>query len=68
MYAKAAIVTDREIGPFQIAQEILQRGLKRSLVIGENLSYANEQIHQLQPEQRSNNNDMNVVVILNERC
>lgn len=51
---KVAMVTDREIGPFQIAQEILQRGLKRSLVIGENLSYANEQIHQLQPEQVNN--------------
>lgn len=65
---KVAMVTDREIGPFQIAQEILQRGLKRSLVIGENLSYPDEQIHLLKPDQVKQQYDMNVVVILNERC
>ena len=65
---KVAMVTDREIGPFQIAQEIRRRGLNRSLVIGENLSYPNEQIHLLKPDQVRQQYDMNVVVILNERC
>ena len=65
---KVAMVTDREIGPFQIAQEIRRRGLNRSLVIGENLSYPNEQIHLLKPDQVKQQYDMNVVVILNERC
>ena len=65
---KVAMVTDREIGPFQIAQEIRRRGLNRNLVIGENLSYPNEQIHLLKPDQVRQQYDMNVVVILNERC
>lgn len=62
------MVTDREIGLFQIAQEIRRRGLNRNLVIGENLSYPNEQIHLLKPDQVRQQYDMNVVVILNERC
>jgi len=64
---KVAIVTDKVVGPFQIAQEIQQRGLSRTLIVGENLSYPDERLHFLQPEQVQPDYDMNVVVILNER-
>ena len=64
---KVAMVTDKVVGPFQIAQEIQQRGLSRTLIVGENLSYSDERIHFLQPEQVQQDYDMNVVVILNER-
>jgi len=64
---KVAMVTDKVVGPFQIAQEIQQRGLSRTLIVGENLSYPNERLHFLQPEQVQPDYDMNVVVILNER-
>lgn len=64
---KVAMVTDKIIGPYQIAQEILQRGLTRTLIIGENLSYSDERIHSLLPAQVQHDYDMNVVVILNER-
>ena len=64
---KVAMVTDKVIGPFQIAQEIQQRGLSRTLIVGENLSYPDERLHFLQPEQVQPDYDMNVVVILNER-
>ena len=64
---KVAMVTDKVVGPFQIAQEILQRGLSRTLIVGENLSYPDERLHFLQPEQVQPDYDMNVVVILNER-
>lgn len=64
---KVAMVTDKVIGPAQIAQEIRQRGLARTLIIGENLSYPDERIHLVQPEQVQGDYDMNVVVVLNER-
>ena len=64
---KVAMVTDKVVGPFQIAQEIQQRGLSRTLIVGENLSYPDERLHFLQPEQVQPDYDMNVVVILNER-
>lgn len=64
---KVAMVTDKVVGPFQIAQEIQQRGLSRTLIVGENLSYSDERIHFLQPKQVQQDYDMNVVVILNER-
>jgi len=64
---KVAMVTDKVVGPFQIAQEIQQRSLSRTLIVGENLSYPDERLHFLQPEQVQPDYDMNVVVILNER-
>ncbi|MGC6229754.1 MULTISPECIES: cobalt-precorrin-7 (C(5))-methyltransferase [Hafnia] len=64
---KVAMVTDLHIGPYQIAQEILLRGQKRTLVIGENLTYPDECIHILPPEKVQQAYAMNVVVILNER-
>jgi cobalt-precorrin-7 (C5)-methyltransferase len=63
---KVALVTDTVIGPRQIAEQIIQRGLRRTLIIGENLSYADERIHILAPAQVADGYDLNVVVILNE--
>ncbi|MBJ3814672.1 cobalt-precorrin-7 (C(5))-methyltransferase [Shimwellia pseudoproteus] len=65
-YPKVAMVTDSVIGPYQIAQAILCRGLRRTLVIGEALSSGEECIHRLAPEQVAQHYAMNVVVILNE--
>ncbi|RLM20303.1 precorrin-6y C5,15-methyltransferase (decarboxylating) subunit CbiE [Brenneria alni] len=64
---KVAMVTDEHIGPRAIAEAILQRRLRRTLLIGENLSLPDERIHRLQPEEVAQRYDMNVVVILNER-
>lgn len=64
---KVAMVTDGFIGPRAIADALHQRGLSRTLIIGENLSQPNERIHRLPIEQVAARYDMNVVVILNER-
>ncbi|CNI34149.1 MULTISPECIES: cobalt-precorrin-7 (C(5))-methyltransferase [Yersinia] len=64
---KVAMVTDGIIGPRAIADALHQRGLSRTLIIGENLSQPDERIHRLPVEQVATRYDMNVVVILNER-
>lgn len=65
---KVFMVTDEQIGPYQIAQEVLRRGLKRTIYIGENLSYPDEVISQLDAEDVEDRQyEMNVVVIVNER-
>lgn len=66
---KVALVTDQKIGPKEIANEILKRNLKKTIVIGENLSYEDERISVLKPieVEDSSKYDMNVVVILDER-
>ncbi|TQI80147.1 precorrin-6Y C5,15-methyltransferase (decarboxylating) [Serratia fonticola] len=64
---KVAMVTDTTIGPRAIANAIIQRGLTRSLIIGENLSLPTERIYRLQPAAVAPCYDLNVVVILNER-
>ncbi|NDK97638.1 cobalt-precorrin-7 (C(5))-methyltransferase [Photorhabdus bodei] len=64
---KVGMVTDGRVGPRAIAQAIIERGLSRTLIIGENLSLPNERIHRLRPEAVATDYDMNVVVILNER-
>ena len=67
-HQKVALVTDEKIGPYQIAQEIIQRGLQRTMIIGENLSYPNEQITILSAsEVLDQPYQMNVVVIVDER-
>ncbi|MDN6110558.1 MAG: cobalt-precorrin-7 (C(5))-methyltransferase [Enterobacterales bacterium] len=66
-HEKVAMVTDHHMGPYQIAQQILRCGAKRTLVIGENLSYPDERIHILPPQQVQQAYAMNVVAILNER-
>ncbi|CNK79736.1 cobalt-precorrin-6Y C(5)-methyltransferase [Yersinia enterocolitica] len=64
---KVAMVTDGTIGPRAIADALHQRGLARTLIIGENLSQPNERIHRLSVDQVAARYEMNVVVILNER-
>ncbi|RDC50382.1 cobalt-precorrin-7 (C(5))-methyltransferase, partial [Acinetobacter sp. RIT592] len=61
--------TDNKIGPNEIAKEILQRNLKKIMVVGENLSYENERITTAPPEEilKIEKFDMNVVVILDEK-
>ena len=64
---KVFMVTDKKIGPYEIAQEVKKRGLKKVLVIGENLSYEDENIEILAEDQVVNRQyEMNVVVILDE--
>ncbi|AQT86039.1 putative cobalt-precorrin-6Y C(5)-methyltransferase CbiE [Paenibacillus larvae subsp. larvae] len=65
-HPKVAMVTDSKIGPAEIAKEILQRKLNKKLIIGENLSYPDERLHLLKPEQVADHYEMNVVVILDE--
>ncbi|MDU5146001.1 MAG: cobalt-precorrin-7 (C(5))-methyltransferase [Paenibacillus dendritiformis] len=65
-HPKVAMVTDSKIGPAEIAEEILQRKLRKTLIIGENLSYPEERLHRLKPEEVAARYDMNVVVILDE--
>ena len=64
---KVAMVTDNIIGPYAIAQALLARGLNPTLIIGENLSSADERIHRLAACDVAQSYGMNVVVILNER-
>ncbi|WP_145591396.1 cobalt-precorrin-7 (C(5))-methyltransferase [Yersinia rochesterensis] len=64
---KVAMVTDNIIGPRAIADALQQRGLARTLIIGENLSQPDERIHRLPVECVAASYNMNVVVILNER-
>lgn len=66
-HPKIAMVTDNIIGPRQIADEIIVRGQKRRMLIGENLSQGNEQISWVAPENVAHSYAMNVVIIENER-
>lgn len=65
--SKVFMVTDQQIGPYQIAQEVLKRGLAKVIVIGENLSYEEENITILPANEVENREyKMNVVVVLDE--
>ena len=68
-HKKVCMVTDNKIGPREISQEIINRGLKRTVIVGENLSYENEKITIGSPEEilKIEKFDMNVVVILDEK-
>lgn len=64
---KVFMVTDQQIGPFQIAQEALKREVSKVIVIGENLSYEDEMIIILPAEEVEDREyKMNVVVVLDE--
>lgn len=61
-----AMVTDTQIGPYQIAQEVLRRGQQRLIYIGEMLSYPEEKITCLPADQVVEREyALNVVVITN---
>ncbi|TQQ83207.1 cobalt-precorrin-7 (C(5))-methyltransferase [Peptacetobacter hominis] len=68
-HSKVCMVTDRKNGPAQIAEEIIKRGLKKVMAVGENLSYDNEKITVASPEEISKRReyDMNIVVIFDEK-
>ncbi|WP_024621215.1 cobalt-precorrin-7 (C(5))-methyltransferase [Metaclostridioides mangenotii] len=67
-HKKVCMVTDKNIGPREISKEIMKRGLKKTVVVGENMSYDNERITVGSPQEilKKENYDMNVVVILDE--
>jgi len=67
-HKKVCMVTDKLIGPKQICQEILDRNLNKTVIVGENLSYDNENIIIGKPEDilKIDKFDMCVVVILEE--
>ena len=68
-HKKVCMVTDSKIGPHEICREIQKRNLKKTVVVGENLSYANERITMGKAEDilAIEKFDMNVVVILDEK-
>ena len=67
-HKKVSLMTDKHMGPFEIAQEIVKRNLNRTLIIGEMLSYPDEKITVLEAKDVLQlDYKMNVVVILDER-
>ncbi len=67
-HKKVCMVTDKIIGPKEICQQILDRNLEKTIIVGENLSYDNERITKGNPEDILNleDFDMCVVVILDK--
>lgn len=66
--SKVFMVTDKHVGPYQIAQEAVKRGLDKTIIIGENLSYPDERITVLPAKEvQDREYEMNVVVVLDER-
>ena len=68
-HKKVCMVTDSKIGPHEICREIQKRNLEKIVVVGENLSYANERITigKAKDILSVDKFDMNVVVILDEK-
>ena len=68
-HKKVCVVTDSKIGPHEICREIQKRNLDKIVVVGENLSYANERITigKAKDILSVDKFDMNVVVILDEK-
>ncbi|AXY26125.1 precorrin-6y C5,15-methyltransferase (decarboxylating) subunit CbiE [Suicoccus acidiformans] len=65
---KLVMVTDEANGPYEIAQELLTRGAKGTMFVGEALSYPEEQLCSYSLDMVPDRDyDMNVVVVLNER-
>lgn len=65
---KVALVTDKLIGPFQLAQAAVERDQEATFYIGENLSYPDERIRKFSAiDVPDEDYQMNVVVIVNER-
>ncbi|MDH6363385.1 cobalt-precorrin-7 (C5)-methyltransferase [Enterococcus sp. PF1-24] len=65
---KVGLVTDKELGPYELAQAAIKRGVKKWFLIGENLSYENERLRWFSAEEVPNEEyQMNVVVIVDER-
>ncbi len=67
VHKKIALVTDKILGPYEIAKQAIKRNIKCTLIVGENLGYPEQNISVLHPEQVQREYDMNVVVVVNER-
>lgn len=67
-HKKVCMVTDKIIGPKEICQQIIDRSLDKTVIVGENLSYDDEKITIGNPEDILNSDDfdMCVVVILDK--
>ena len=67
-HKKVCMVTDKIIGPKEICQQILDRNLEKTIIVGENLSYDDERITIGSPKDILNSDDfdMCVVVILDK--
>lgn len=67
-HKKVCMVTDKIIGPKEICQQIIDRSLDKTVIVGENLSYDDEKITIGNPEDILNSEDfdMCVVVILDK--
>ena len=67
-FPKVAMVTDDKVGPKAIADEIIKRGLKKRLFVGENLAYPDEKVTVFKPHEITEALEFNrnVVVILDE--
>ncbi|MEG0250436.1 MAG: precorrin-6y C5,15-methyltransferase (decarboxylating) subunit CbiE [Peptostreptococcus sp.] len=63
MHDKIAMVTDKNIGPYEISQEIRKRNLNYNIYIGENLSYSNE-ILTITNSNEINRKDYDMAVII----
>ncbi|MET3557137.1 cobalt-precorrin-7 (C5)-methyltransferase [Streptococcus rupicaprae] len=64
---KVFMVTDQQVGPYQIAQEAVKRGYRKTIIIGEQLSYDDERISILSAQEVEDRAyEMNVVVVLDE--
>lgn len=65
---KVVMVTDQDLGPSEIAEEIIKRKLNKVMWIGENLSYETEKVIRVKPEEIIGRKfQMNVVVIVDEK-
>ncbi|GHP13670.1 cobalt-precorrin-7 (C(5))-methyltransferase [Lentilactobacillus fungorum] len=67
LHQTVGMVTDDDIGPVEIANEIQKRGLHRTIYVGEMLSYPNERISRFtEADVEQRKYKMNVVIIKDE--
>jgi len=68
LYKRMCLLTDNRYTPYRIAQMVLSEGHDPIVIIGESLSYENEQIHTLRASEVVDRKyEMNVVILDYER-
>jgi len=68
-YSKVGLLTDQKNPPSEIAKELIKLGINgKYMVIGEKLSYPDEQIRKLSIEEAVNatSDDLNVVIVMDK--
>lgn len=68
-YSKVGLLTDQKNPPSEIAKELIKQGINdKYMVIGENLSYPDEQLRTLSIEDAANSSsdDLNVVIVMDK--